>query len=75
MVHKKGCNCKNNVCNKKYCVCFSAGVKCSSLCQCGKCQNGKSENIEIIDEHLNVEGSNFVDIENYSKGNVVSIKT
>jgi len=36
-----GCTCKNSKCEKKYCECLKRGVKCSSLCKCEECKNGK----------------------------------
>lgn len=39
-----GCKCKNNKCLKKYCVCFSNGVKCSG-CRCIDCENTGSKAI------------------------------
>lgn len=73
--HKKGCNCKNSLCKKKYCECFNAGVKCTQLCKCENCLNGKNDSPDAQGQHINVEGSNILDQENYNKGNVVSIKT
>ncbi|XLU77807.1 hypothetical protein S245_001228, partial [Arachis hypogaea] len=37
--HKRGCNCKQSVCLKKYCECFQAGVGCSLSCRCEGCKN------------------------------------
>ncbi|XP_016186476.1 protein tesmin/TSO1-like CXC 2 isoform X1 [Arachis ipaensis] len=37
--HKRGCNCKQSVCIKKYCECFQAGVGCSLSCRCEGCKN------------------------------------
>ena len=38
-IKKKGCNCKNSSCMKKYCDCFSINAKCSEDCNCNNCKN------------------------------------
>lgn len=36
-----GCICKKTRCLKKYCICFSAGIKCdNNKCSCTDCLNG-----------------------------------
>lgn len=34
------CTCKKSECRKKYCECFSAGLKCTEFCECKGCKNG-----------------------------------
>ena len=40
---EKGCKCTKSNCLKKYCDCFSRGVKCGDLCQCENCHNGRND--------------------------------
>jgi len=37
--HHRGCNCRRSGCQKKYCECFRAGVKCTIKCKCQNCEN------------------------------------
>ena len=39
--HYKGCKCNKSKCGSKYCECFENGVKCTDLCKCNGCTNGK----------------------------------
>lgn len=34
------CTCKRSMCQKRYCECFNAGLKCTEFCECKECQNG-----------------------------------
>jgi len=36
---KLSCTCKKTKCNKKYCTCFAAGLKCGRDCSCEDCVN------------------------------------
>jgi len=38
-VQSKGCNCKQSMCLKLYCPCFSSGGSCSPDCSCTECRN------------------------------------
>lgn len=38
-IHRVGCKCKKSKCLKKYCECFSNGIKCASHCKCENCGN------------------------------------
>ncbi|XP_077211172.1 CRC domain-containing protein TSO1-like [Tasmannia lanceolata] len=50
--HKRGCNCKRSMCQKKYCECYQAGVGCSDGCRCEGCKNvfGKKEGCIEVSE-------------------------
>merc|ERR1712146_91131 len=39
---RRRCFCKKSKCVKKYCECFSAGVKCNDGCRCEDCANEKT---------------------------------
>ncbi|KAL4307586.1 hypothetical protein HN51_041958 [Arachis hypogaea] len=55
--HKRGCNCKRSMCQKKYCECYQAGVGCSSGCRCEGCKNvyGTKEDYVARDHVFNKE--------------------
>jgi hypothetical protein len=36
----RGCRCRRSKCQKKYCECFGAGLRCSDNCICEDCENG-----------------------------------
>lgn len=56
----KGCKCRNNKCLKKYCTCFSNGVKCTG-CQCIDCGNTESKAIKngSLDDGHSLAPSHF----------------
>ena len=35
----KKCTCKKSHCQKKYCECHSAGIRCGPSCECVDCYN------------------------------------
>ena len=46
------CKCTKTRCLKQYCVCFQAGVPCTSECQCLHCDNkdGCMKRIEVMNK-------------------------
>ena len=51
------CSCGKTGCNKKYCECYRLQKKCSALCTCKDCKNGKEEgtnNEEEVIKHRKV---------------------
>jgi hypothetical protein len=44
-VHRVGCKCKKSKCLKKYCECFSNGIKCASHCKCENCGNQPTDHL------------------------------
>ena len=41
------CTCSKSGCNKNYCECFKAKVKCNNKCRCIKCLNKQDEKKDI----------------------------
>ena len=41
------CTCSKSGCNKNYCECFKAKVKCNNKCRCIKCLNKQDEKKEL----------------------------
>eukprot|EP00940_MAST-03C_sp_MAST-3C-sp2_P001872 g1872.t1 len=42
---KRGCNCTKTRCLKKYCDCFNNKVRCTDVCGCIDCENGKGPSL------------------------------
>lgn len=38
-IYPGACRCRKSRCLKKYCVCFAAGIECTSNCRCSNCEN------------------------------------
>ena len=43
----RGCRCRRSKCQKKYCECFGAGLRCSDNCICEECENGNEPGAPI----------------------------
>lgn len=37
-----GCNCSKSRCQRNYCSCYKAGIKCTEACKCNQCRNCES---------------------------------
>lgn len=44
----RGCRCKRSRCQKKYCECFGASLKCNANCLCENCRNGNEDKGEGV---------------------------
>ena len=47
------CTCSKSGCNKNYCECFKAKVKCNNKCRCIKCLNKPDDSIQLDEEKNN----------------------
>ena len=47
------CTCTKSNCNKKYCECYKARVKCNEKCRCLNCKNATSPNQNILNNSIN----------------------
>jgi hypothetical protein len=45
------CTCSKSGCNKNYCECFKAKVKCNNKCRCIKCLNKSEDDQQQIEEN------------------------
>ena len=46
------CTCSKSGCNKNYCECFKAKVKCNNKCRCIKCLNKPDDTIPLDEEKM-----------------------
>ena len=46
------CTCSKSGCNKNYCECFKAKVKCNNKCRCIKCLNKPDDTIKLEEEKM-----------------------
>ena len=49
------CTCSKSGCNKNYCECFKAKVKCNNKCRCIKCLNKPDDTIQLDEEKMIVK--------------------
>ena len=47
------CTCTKSNCNKKYCECYKAGIKCNEKCRCLNCMNTTNTSQNIINNSIN----------------------
>jgi len=46
------CTCSKSGCNKNYCECFKAKVKCNNKCRCIKCLNKPDDAIQLDEDKI-----------------------
>ena len=46
------CTCSKSGCNKNYCECFKAKVKCNNKCRCIKCLNKPDDSIQLDEDKI-----------------------
>ena len=46
------CTCSKSGCNKNYCECFKAKVKCNNKCRCIKCLNKRDDSITLDEDKV-----------------------
>ena len=51
------CTCSKSGCNKNYCECFKAKVKCNNKCRCIKCLNKPEESNPLDEEKIIIRKS------------------
>jgi len=51
------CTCSKSGCNKNYCECFKAKIKCNNKCRCIKCLNKPEDNIPLNEEKIIIRKS------------------
>ena len=77
------CTCSKSGCNKNYCECFKAKVKCNNKCRCIKCLNKSEDNQPQIEENkiimrskstpINISSNNTSTINNINNNNIPEI--
>jgi hypothetical protein len=63
------CTCSKSGCNKNYCECFKAKVKCNNKCRCIKCLNKPDDTIPL-DEEKPISKSISTPINNNNNNNI-----
>ena len=73
------CTCSKSGCNKNYCECFKAKVKCNNKCRCIKCLNKQDEKKELEvpkiimrskSSPINISNNNMVNNVEYNNTNI-----
>ena len=62
-VPTRKCTCKKSKCNKKYCECYSAGVKCTQFCECKDCHNDHPHNHDGEEQEEFLKEESMMEIE------------
>ena len=56
------CTCKKSQCRKKYCECYSAGLKCSEFCECKDCHNSTLHDHNFMNKNMNENSAMDIEV-------------
>ena len=66
------CTCSKSGCNKNYCECFKAKVKCNNKCRCIKCLNKEDENDDIKEKDKENDNNKIINKSKSAPINVIN---